>query len=192
MKALLALAITLVVAAAASAEPIRVTKIESGILDSESDVKEEDGLTLGNDDQDLHFGEVGHVLGHLTKRSPKIKKKLKKLKKLKALKKFKKLKLLKKFKKLPKKFKKLPKKLKKLPKKLKKLPKKLKKLPKALGAATLSAPLAGVPLAAGGTGGLLGGLAASAAPTLGAGFGIPAIIAGTGFNTGVSLAGALT
>ena len=185
MKALLALAITLVVAAAASAEPIRVTKIESGILDSESDVKEEDGLTLGNDDQDLHFGEVGHVLGHLTKRSPKIKKKLKKLKKLKALKKFKKLKLLKKFKKLPKKFKKLP-------KKLKKLPKKLKKLPKALGAATLSAPLAGVPLAAGGTGGLLGGLAASAAPTLGAGFGIPAIIAGTGFNTGVSLAGALT
>ena len=178
MKALLALAITLAVAAAASAEPIRVTKIESGILDSESDVKEEDGLTLGNDDQDLHIGEVGHVLGHLTKRSPKIKKKLKKLKKLKALKKFKKLKLLKKFKKLP--------------KKLKKLPKKLTKLPKALGAATLSAPLAGVPLAAGGAGGLLGGLAASAAPTLGAGFGIPAIIAGTGFNTGVSLAGALT
>ena len=185
MKALLALAITLVVAAAASAEPIRVKEKDSGIVDSESDLEEEDGLTVGKDVQDLPIGGVSHVLGRLAKRSPKIKKKLKKLKKLKALKKFKKLKLLKKFKKLPKKFKKLP-------KKLKKLPKKLKKLPKALGAATLSAPLAGVPLAAGGAGGLLGGLAASAAPTLGAGFGIPTILAATGLNTGVSLAGALT
>ena len=183
MKALLALAITLVVAAAALADPIRVTENDSGIVDFESGVEEKDGLTVGRDEQDLRIGEV--VLGHLAKRSPKIKKKLKKLKKLKALKTFKKLKLLKKFKKLPKK-------LKTLPKKLKTLPKNLKKLPKALGAATLSMPLAGVPLAAGTAGGLFGGLAASAVPALGTGFGIPAILAGTGLNTGINLAGALT
>ena len=162
------------------ADPIRVTENDSGIVDFESDVEEKDGLTVGRDEQDLRIGEV--VLGRLAKRSPKIKKKLKKLKKLKALKKLK----------LLKKFKKLPKKLKTLPKKLKTLPKKLKKLPKALGAATLSAPLAGVPLAAGTAGGLFGGLAASAVPALGTGFGIPAILAGTGLNTGINLAGALT
>ena len=162
------------------ADPICVTENDSGIVDFESGVEEKDGLTVGRDEQDLRIGEV--VLGHLAKRSPKIKKKLKKLK---ALKKFKKLKLLKKFKKLPKK-------LKTLPKKLKTLPKKLKKLPKALGAATLSMPLAGVPLAAGTAGGLFGGLAASAVPALGTGFGIPAILAGTGLNTGINLAGALT
>ena len=127
MKALLALAITLAVAAVASAEPIQMTEDDNDLIDFESDLEEEDGSIVREKEQwngNLDIGEVDNVLRHLARRSPKIKKtlkKLKKLKKLKALKKFKKLKL-KKLKKLPalKKFKKL-KKLKK-PKKLKKLP----------------------------------------------------------------------
>ena len=164
------------VAALASAEPIQMTGDDDGLIDLESDPEEADGSIVPEEEQrndNLDIGEVDNVLRHLARRSPKIKKtlkKLKKLKKLKALKKFKKLKL-KKLKKLPalKKFKKL--------KKLKK-PKKLKKLPKLLAAGTLSAPLVGIPLAAGGAGGLLGGAVASALP---AGF--------SGLGTGITAAG---
>ena len=46
------------VAAAASAEPIRVKEKDSGIVDSESDLEEEDGLTVGKDVQDLPIGGV--------------------------------------------------------------------------------------------------------------------------------------
>ena len=187
MRALLALAITLAVAAAASAERPLVTEDDNGLIDFEPDPEGEDGSIIREEEGQWNGSLDNNVLRHLAKRSPKIKKKLKKFKKFVV-----------KPKKLKKLVKKLPKlkKLKKLKtiKKIKKLPKTIKKLPKFLGAAALSAPLVGVPFAAGGAGGLLGGTVASAIPAAGTaitGFGIPAVVAATGISTGAGLAGPL-
>ena len=118
------MAITLVVAAVASAEPIRVSEEANDIITS-SDSEVEDNII--SKDQGVE------TVGHLTKRSPIckrsaspciIKKSKKTLKKLKKLKKFKKfvVKPVKKFKKFVVKPKKLKKAIKKLPKLKKALP----------------------------------------------------------------------
>ena len=62
MKALLALAITLVAAAVASAEPIRVSEDAKDIITLSSDPEVEDNII--SEDQGVE------TLGHLTKRSP--------------------------------------------------------------------------------------------------------------------------
>ena len=157
MKALLALAIMLVVAAVASAEPIRVTEDENNNIDFSFDPEEEGNI--------IHKDEEVDALRHLAKRSPippfdpftKTKKKFKKFKKFVVK---------------PKKLKKLIKKLPKL-KKAKKLTKKFKKkaLPKVVKF--------GVPFGAGLGFGGLGGLGASQLPAV-----LGPIIAGIGGGGG--------
>ena len=147
MKALLALAITLVVAATASAEPIRVTEDDNEIFDFLSD-PEEKGNIIHRDDLDI--SEVDNSLRHLAKRSPippfdpitKTKKKFKKFKKFVVK----------------------PKKLKKLIK----LKPKLKKLKKKLAPKVIKF---GVPFGLGLGAGGAGGFGASQLPALLGGLG---------------------
>ena len=176
MKALLALAITLVVAAVASAEPIRVSEDANDIITLSSDPELEDNII--SEDQGVE------TVGHLTKRSPIckrsaspciIKKSKKTLKKLKKLKKFKKFVV-----KPVKKFKKFVVKPKKLKKTIKKLPKLKKALPKVAKKALPKVAKLGVPIAAGaagfGVGSVIGGGGGlGSIPIIGT---IPGILAG--------------